>query len=182
MRLLRTWGLTLALTLTLAAAGAGAAQRARAQAEGPSGRDVVVAYNVGLRFGIAPGIFIPVNGESVGFSISGDVRYGIELGPVVVAPGGRLAGYFPSELTVLAALATTRVTLPLGPVGPYVLGGVGPGWVSEPSEAGLAWMAGGGLMAHIGTRFGIGAEATYQAITGTAFKALFIGPSLLLGF
>jgi len=37
-------------------------------------------------------------------------------------------------------------------------------------------------MVHVGARFGIGAEATYQAITGTAFEALFVGPSLLLAF
>ncbi len=173
----------LLISLSLALIGFSAyGERAAAQAEGPRGRDVVVAYNTGWRFSIAPGLFIPVNGERVGFSISGDVRYGIELGPVIVAPGARLAGYFPSDLTVLAGMATTRVTLPLGPVGPYVLGGVGPGWVSEPSEAGLAYMAGGGAMVHIGTRFGIGAEATYQAITGTRFRALFIGPSLLFGF
>lgn len=170
---LALWG---SLSLTFA-------RSASAQEEmGPSGRDLVVAYNTGFRFSIAPGVFIPINGERVGFSIAGDLRYGIETGPVVVAPGVRLAGYFPSDLTVLAALVTTRVTLPLGPVGPYVVGGVGPGWVSEPSRAGLAWLAGGGFMVHIGTRFGIGAEAIYQAITNTNFKALFVGPSLLFGF
>jgi hypothetical protein len=153
-----------------------------AQEEGPSGRDIVVAYNTGFRFSIAPGVFIPVDGGKVGFSISGDFRYGIEVGPIVVAPGARLAGYFPSDLTVLAALGTTRLVFPVGPVGPYVLGGVGPGWVSEPSKAGLAYMAGGGFMVHIGMRFGIGAEATYQGITGTDFKALFVGPALLISF
>ncbi len=163
-------------TLSLTAA------RARAQ-EGISGRDLVLAYNTGFRFSIAPGVFIPVNGERAGFSITGDFRYGFETGPVVLAPGLRLAGYFPAEATILAAFATGRITIPAGPVGPYVLGGVGPGWVSDPdSEAGLAWLAGGGFMVHIGTRLGIGAEATYQAITNTSFKALFVGPSLLFGF
>jgi len=174
--------LIFALFGALALTGPAPARAQSAAPEGPSGRDIVVAYNTGFRFSIAPGIFIPINGERVGFSIAGDFRYGIEVGPIVVAPGARLAGYFPSNLTVLAAMATTRLTLPLGPVGPYVVGGVGPGWVSEPSRAGLAWLAGGGLMVHIGTRFGIGAEATYQAITNTRFKALFVGPSFLLGF
>jgi hypothetical protein len=159
------------------------AQAQEQQWQEPSGRDLVVAYNTGFRFSIAPGIFIPVNGERVGFSITGDFRYGFDLGPVVLAPGVRLAGYFPSDATILAALATTRLVIPAGPVGPYVLGGLGPGWVSEPdSEVGLAWMAGGGFMWHVSTRFGIGAEATYQAITGTPFKALFVGPSFLIGF
>jgi hypothetical protein len=180
MRLARCCRFALALALfgTVALVDS---QAARAQ-DGPSGRDVVIAYNTGFRFSIAPGIFIPINGDHVGFSIAGDLRYGIEVGPVVVAPGVKLAGYFPTEVTILAALATTRLTVPLGPVGPYIVGGLGPGWVSEPSRAGLAWLAGGGFMVHIGTRFGIGAEATYQAITNTRFKAIFVGPALLFGF
>lgn len=167
--------------LALLFAIAPAAVRAQVP-EQPSARDLVVAQNVGLRLAIAPGVYIPTDGGSVGFSIVGDVRFGIELGPIIVAPGGRLAGYFPSGLTILAALATGRVTVPLGPVGPYVMGGLGPGWVSDPAKAGLAWMAGGGLMANIGPHFALGAEVTYQGITGTAVKALFIGPTFLFGF
>jgi hypothetical protein len=173
-----------ALVVTSLLCARAAAQDEAAFAPPPqprSKRDIVVAYNTGLRFSIAPGVFIPLHGPA-GFSISGDVRYGIEIGPVIVAPGIKLAGYFPSDLTILAGFATARVTWPLGPVGPYVLGGLGPGWVSSPSNVGLAWLAGGGLMVYIGDRFGIGAEATYQAITGTNFQALFVGPSLLLAF
>jgi len=143
---------------------------------------VVVAYNTGHRFSVAPGVFLPTDGGHVGFSIAGDYRYGIDVGPVVVAPGVRLAGYFPSGFVALTALATARITVPLGPVGPYVLGGIGPGYVSEPKQAGAAYLGGGGLMVYIGRSFAIGAEASYLGITGTGFHALFIGPSLLLGF
>lgn len=171
----------LALALCLVGPGARASAQEYEYAE-PSARDIVVAYNTGFRFTIAPGVFIPTDGGDVGFSIAGDFRYGIEVGPTVLAPGVRLAGYFPDGQSVLVGFGTFRVTLPVGPVGPFVVGGVGPGWVSKPSETGLAYLGGGGLMVHFGTRFGLGAEATYQAITGTDFAALFVGPSLLLAF
>jgi len=156
--------------------------RAQAGYPEPTGRELVVAYNTGSRFSIAPGLFLPNDGGRIGFSIAGDYRYGLDLGPIILAPGARLAGFFPPGFYVLTALATLRLTVPLGPVGPYVMGGVGPGYVSEPSQTGLAYQGGGGLMVHVNTSFAIGAEASYSGITGTDFGALFIGPSLLLGF
>jgi hypothetical protein len=143
-----------------------------------SARDVVVAYNTGWRFSIAPGVLI-ADGD-VGFSIAGDVRYGFEVGPVVLAPGARVAGYFPPGFYALDALATGRITYPVGPVGPYLVGGIGPGYLSDPSAAGAAYLGGGGLMIHIGTSFAFGAELTYFGITGTDFHAF--GPALLLMF
>lgn len=156
-------------------------ERARAQ-ERVSSRDIVVAYNTGLRISLAPGVFIPSDGGRVGFSIAGDVRYGFEVGPTVLAPGARVAAFFPSGFFALTALATGRITVPVGPLGPYVLGGVGPGYVSDPARAGLSYLGGGGLMIHIGESFGIGAEAVYFGIAGTDFRALFVGPALLLNF
>jgi hypothetical protein len=143
-----------------------------------SARDIVVAYNTGWRFSIAPGLLI--SDGDVGFSVAGDVRYGFEVGPVVLAPGARVAGYFPPDFWALTALATGRVTLPLGPFAPYLVGGVGPGYLSEPSRAGAAYLGGGGFMIHFGASFAIGAELTYFGITGTDFRAF--GPSLLLMF
>jgi hypothetical protein len=152
------------------------------EADKPSARDLVFAYNRGLRFGISPGIMFSPGSGDVGFSISGDVRYGFELGPLVLAPGIRLGGYFPPSQTILIGMGTVRLTFPVGPVGPYVLGGAGPGWIKDPSEVGVAYLAGAGFMVHIGARFGIGAEVAYQAIATTPFDALFFGPQFLLGF
>jgi hypothetical protein len=143
-----------------------------------SARDIVVAYNTGWRFSIAPGLLI--SDGDVGFSIAGDVRYGFEIGPLVLAPGARVAGYFPPDFYALSALATGRITYPIGPVGPYLVGGIGPGYLSDPSQAGAAYLGGGGLMIHIGSSFGFGAELTYFGITGTDFRAF--GPALLLMF
>jgi len=177
VRFALAFALAFALLLGLTSSG-----RAQAPYAEPSARDIVVAYNTGLRVSVAPGLFIPTDGGRVGFSIAGDVRYGVEVGPAVIAPGLRLAGFFPSGFVSLTALATTRVTLPLGPVGPYVMGGVGPGYLSEPSHVGLAYQAGGGLMVHLGRSFALGAEVSYFGITGTDFQSLAIGPSLLIGY
>jgi hypothetical protein len=150
--------------------------------EKPDARDVVFAYNKGLRISLVPGIFIPVHGGDVGFFFAADFRYGFQVGPMVIAPGLRPAGYFPPHQTILTGLATLRLTFPLGPVGPFITGGVGPGWIKEPSTVGVAYSGGGGFMVHIGTRFGFGAEATYQGITDTYFRALFVGPLIMLSF
>jgi hypothetical protein len=174
-------GCALALALALAQLVAGASAQAQETYE-PSAREIVVAYNTGLHFSIAPGVFIPTHGGRVGFSVAGEVRYGFELGPLILAPGVRLAGYFPEDVTIVTGLGTLRMTVPLGPFAPFIVGGAGPGYVSSPSHTGVAYLGGGGFMVHIGTHFGIGAEATYQAITGTQFAAIFVGPLLLLAF
>jgi hypothetical protein len=150
--------------------------------EGPSARDIVVAYNTGLRFALAPGVIVLPDRGEVGFSIAGDMRYGFALKPIILAPGARVAGYFPPHGTAALGLATLRLTVPVGPLGPFVVGGAGPGYVSDPSRAGLAYLAGGGLMVHFGTRFAFGAEVAYQAIAATNFGVISFGPSFLIGF
>lgn len=137
--------------------------------------------NRGLRFGFGPAILFPTDGGPLGGGLVLDGRYGIKAGPTVLAPGGRLAGYVLSARFIGTAMPTFRVTLPVGPFAPYVVGGVGGGWLSNDSEGGVAWLGGGGLMIHFGRVLAIGAEATYEAITGTEYKALSIGPAIHIG-
>jgi hypothetical protein len=179
-----TWlraGCVFALAVALAQLVSSGSARAQESYE-PSAREIVVAYNTGLHFSIAPGVFIPTQGGRAGFSIAGEVRYGFELGPLILAPGVRVAAYFPEDVNIVTGLGTLRMTIPLGPFAPFIVGGAGPGYVSSPSHTGVAYIGGGGFMVHIGTHFGIGAEATYQAITGTQFAAIFVGPLLLIAF
>jgi hypothetical protein len=176
------FALALLLACTLCAGLARAQDPEVDEQAPPSARDVVFAYNTGLRIALAPGVFIPTHGGRVGFFIAADVRYGFRLGALVLAPGIRPAFYFPPHNRIVTGLGTLRLTFPVGPVGPFIVAGVGPGWVRKPSHVGVAYLGGGGFMAHIGTSFGLGVEATYQAITGTDFAALFVGPLLLLAF
>lgn len=140
-----------------------------------------VVANTGFHVGIGPVILIPPGNRPIGGGLDLDLRYGIGLDPVIVAPGGRLAGYFISGRFIGMAMPTARLTLPVGPLAPFLSGGVGGGWISNPSEAGVALLGGGGLMVHFGRVFALGVEATYQTITGTDFHSLAIGPSILIG-
>lgn len=140
-----------------------------------------VQANSGLHMGFGPILLIPTDGGPMGGGLDFDLRYGIKLDPIILAPGGRLSGYLISERFVGTAMPTARVTLPLGPFAPFVVGGVGGGWMSNPGESGVALLGGGGLMIHFGRFLAIGAEATYQTITSTELKSWAIGPTILIG-
>jgi hypothetical protein len=137
--------------------------------------------NRGLNIGIGPSILVPTDDGPMGGGLVLDGRYGIAAGPTVLAPGGRLSGYLISRRFVGTAMPTFRVTLPAGPLAPFLVGGVGGGWMSNPPESGVGLMAGGGLMIHFGRLLAIGAEVTYQTITNTEFQNIAIGPSISFG-
>ena len=126
-------------------------------------------------------VLIPGEGEDWGGGLDIELRYGIEAGPTILAPGVRGAGYFQSDAFIGIGMPTFRVTLPVGPLAPYVLGGVGYGGITgDAGESGVALMGGGGLRS-LRSRAGIGAEATYQAIVDTPFHGLALGPSIPSG-
>ena len=172
MRRLLLSAITLAAALSLPSL-------ASAQEESES---TAMRANRGLRFGFGPALLVPTDRDRpLGGGLVLDGRYGFKVGPTVMAPGGRLAGYILSERLIGTAMPTFRITLPVGPFAPYALGGVGGGWLGRPSESGLAWIGGGGLMIHFGRVLAVGAEATYETITDTEFKALSIGPAIHIG-
>jgi hypothetical protein len=139
------------------------------------------AANRGLKIGLGPSLLVPTDDGPMGGGLVLDGRYGIAAGPAIVAPGGRLSGYLISRRFVGTAMPTFRVTFPAGPLAPFLVGGVGGGWMSKPPENGVGLMGGGGLMIHFGRIVAIGAEITYQTITGTEFQNIAIGPSLSFG-
>jgi hypothetical protein len=144
------------------------------------GRDRVVAYNSGFRWGLAPGIFIPASGGSVGFSLSAHAGYGFDTGSVIVIPGATALGLFPKDGTVLAFVPGARLVLPIGFFAPFIEAGAGPGHVTKPSGTGAALSAGTGFMVHPTDSFAIGAAGSYMKITGTDVSVLSVGPILSL--
>jgi hypothetical protein len=141
-----------------------------------------MSANRGLHIGLGPTVILPMRaGGPYGGGVNVEGRYGIQAGPTVIGPGGMVAGYFISSRFIGMAMPTLRVTVPAGPFAPYLVGGVGGGWIANPSEGGVALLGGGGLMIHFGRTFAIGAEATYQTITGTEFGGVAIGPAIAFG-
>jgi len=139
---------------------------------------------VGPRFAIIPGVFIPSSG-SAGFSLGLEGGYGFDLGPVIVTPGLAFQGNWGGDFTAYTGLAIARVTLPLGPFGPFVEGGVGYGHVTGPldySSGNLAWRAGAGFIFFFSPRFAIGIDVRYDAIVDTPFKGWTFAPLILLSF
>jgi len=140
-----------------------------------------MAANRGFHFGLGPELLLPTDNGPMGGGLVLDGRYGIEAGPTVLAPGARLGGHLISSRFVGTAMPTFRVTLTIGPLAPFAIGGIGIGALSNPSETGVALLGGGGLMIHFGRVLAIGAEISYRRITGTELETLGIGPSIQIG-
>src|SRR5689334_5695769 len=103
-----------------------------------------VSANRGFKLGLGPTLLLPLrDGGPYGGGARLDGRYGIQAGPTVLAPGGRLEGIVISSRFVGTAMPTFRVTLPVGPLAPYVIGGVGVGVLSNDAESGVALLGGG---------------------------------------
>jgi hypothetical protein len=164
-------GLAASVALTLAPSAAAQEER-----EGAA-----MSANRGPRLGVGPELLLPSDGGPIGGGVVFDGRYGFRAGPTVLAPGGRLAAAVISSRLVGTAMPTFRVTLPVGPFAPFITAGVGWGGLANPSESGVALLAGGGLMVHVGRLIALGAELSYQRITGTELEVLGIGPSLHVG-
>ena len=142
------------------------------------GRMLVSAYNSGFQWGISPGVVF-VNGEA-GFALGLHFGYGIDTGPVILVPGLRLSGYF-TDPSVYIGMPDFKVVIPIDRFAPFVEGGIGVGYVNEPAKTGLALEGGGGFIVYF-RHFAIGAEVSYQTITGTKFHGIGIGPILAIGF
>jgi hypothetical protein len=143
------------------------------------GRMLVSLYNSGFQWGIAPGVVF-VSGKA-GFFLGLRFGYGIDTGSVILVPGVRLAGFF-IDPNVYTGVPVMKLVLPIDRFAPFVEAGAGVGHVSDPSHTGAALHLGGGFMVHPTRSFAIGAEANYQAITGTGFRGFGVGPILALGF
>ncbi len=142
------------------------------------GRMLVSAYNSGFRLGISPGIVF--SRGNAAFALGLRFGYGIDTGPVIVVPGVRLTGYF-TDPNVYLGMPTMRLVVPIDRFAPFVEGGAGIGYVSDPSKAGLALMGGGGFMIHF-RHIALGAEVSYQTITGTEFNGISVGPIIAISF
>ena len=142
------------------------------------GRMLVSAYNSGFQWGISPGIVV-VNGD-VGFALGARIGYGFDLGAVILVPGLKVEGFF-TDPSVYLGMPTVKLVVPIDRFAPFLEGGTGVGWVSDPSKTGVALMGGGGFMVHF-RHFAFGAEVSYTAITGTKFHGIGFGPILAFGF
>jgi hypothetical protein len=151
------------------------------------GRRIVVAYNTGFHWSIAPGIVFA--DSKTAFYLGLRFGYGVDTGSVILVPGILGAGYF-TDPSVFTGVPLLRLVYPIDRFAPFVEGGAGIGHVSadtrgdnqKSSKDGLAVLVGAGFMIHFVPAFGLGVEGSWQAITGTDFHAFGVGPVLAIGF
>jgi len=136
--------------------------------------------NTGVVTGLGFMLLLPPDGNA-GVGADFSARYGMPAGPFILAPGALIGGYYLQSRFVGVLMGTFRVTAPLGPLAPFVQGGIGPGFITKPGDGGAAWMGGGGLVVHIGDVVAIGVEIDYQAITGTGYETWTLGPTIAIG-
>lgn len=148
------------------------------------GRRIVVSWNTGFQWGIAPGVIF-TDGGKASFALGLRFGWGFDTGRFILVPGLRLVGYF-STPGVYMGMPTVKVVLPIDRFAPFLEAGAGIGYVSAGdttgAHTGLAVLGGGGFMIHFTMKFGLGVEANYQIITGTDFKGFGVGPILALAF
>ncbi len=183
-----------AVVLAAAAAAVGTlllSSSAHADDDGSTDTDTAAwRSNRGVQTSFGPSLLVPTNSrQNYGFGLEFGLRYGIKVGPTVLAPGGRVAGFFQSSRFYGDLMPTLRWTIPLGPFAPFLEAGAGPGVASNPGRGGVGLLGGGGFMIHFGDVFGLGARVAYETILGTdagpakpRFSVLSIGPMLQFGF
>jgi hypothetical protein len=150
------------------------------------GRRIVVAYNTGFHWSIAPGV---VFADKAAFYLGLRFGYGIDTGSVIIVPGLLGAGYF-TDPSVFTGVPLLRLVYPIDRFAPFIEGGAGIGHIAadtsgdnqKSSQDGLAVLAGAGFMVHFSLAFGVGIEGSWQMITGTDFHAFGVGPVLAIGF
>lgn len=138
------------------------------------GRRLAVIANTKLQILLTPGIVF-ANDKKAGVFLGARAGWGVDLGSVIVVPGVRLAGYF-TDPAAYVGMPIGKLILPMGRFAPFIEAGAGIGHVTSPRQTAASLFAGGGVMVHFSEALGLGAGASYEVITSTAFDALGIGP------
>ena len=127
------------------------------------------AEESGWSFNFTPVLMLPKADYRLGGGADPELRYIHDLGGVSLSAGGRVGAYYAKNQFGVMVMPTLRASLPLGPVEPYLAGGLGYGWLPMSEREGLSTMARFGTVFHFSDSFSIGLEATLQQIQGTNF-------------
>jgi hypothetical protein len=99
-----------------------------------------------------------------------ELKYTLDLGGARLSAGGRVGGYYARNLFGVTVMPTIRLTMPVGPVEPYVSYGMGYGWLPGRGHADFATMSRIGMVFRFSERFAVGVEGTVQKIDGSNFR------------
>jgi hypothetical protein len=94
-----------------------------------------------------------------GGGVDPELRYTLDLGGARLSAGARVGGYYAKNLFGMTMMPTLRLTVPVGPVEPYVAFGMGYGWLPRLDHADFATMSRLGVVFRFSESFAIGVEA-----------------------
>jgi hypothetical protein len=99
-----------------------------------------------------------------------ELKYSLDLGGARLSAGARVGGYYAKNLFGVTVMPTLRLTVPVGPVEPYVAFGMGYGWITTVGHGDFATMSRLGVVFRFSKRFAIGVEGTLQKLDGSNFR------------
>lgn len=122
-----------------------------------------------------PVLIAPKGGSDLGGGVDPEVKYTLDSGAARWSAGLRVGGYYAYDLFGVTMMPTLRMTVPVGPVEPYVSFGMGYGWLPDAGQEGVATMSRLGVVFRFNEDLALGLEGTLQQIDETAFRFPSIG-------
>ena len=99
-----------------------------------------------------------------------ELKYTLDLGGARLSAGGRISGHYAKNLFGITVMPTLRLTMPVGPVEPYVAFGMGYGWLPSTGHGDFATMSRLGVVFRLSERFALGFEGTLQRLDHSEFR------------
>jgi hypothetical protein len=129
----------------------------------------------GWSWNFTPVLIAPKGDHRLGGGLDPEVQYTLDQGAARLSAGLRIGGYYANDLFGVTTMPTLRLSVPVGPVEPYVSFGMGYGWLPDAGQEGVATMSRLGVIFRFSDSLALGVEGTLQNIAGTDFRFPSIG-------
>lgn len=123
----------------------------------------------GWSLGFTPVLLAKENGRWGG-GADPELQYTVDVGGARLSAGGRVAAYYAKGVFGVTAMPTMRLTMPVGPLEPYVSFGMGWGWLPTEHHDDVATMSRLGIVYRFNKSIALGLEGTIQQIQESRFR------------
>lgn len=124
----------------------------------------------GWSINFTPVVTFPDHEYRFGGGADPELKYTLDLGGARLSAGGRVSAHYAKNLFGMTIMPTLRLTMPVGPVEPYVAFGMGYGWLPSSGHGDFATMSRIGVVFQISENFRLGVEGTFQKLDHSAFR------------
>lgn len=134
----------------------------------------------GWSINFTPVVTFPDREYRFGGGADPELKYTLDLGGARLSAGGRVSAHYAKNLFGITMMPTLRLTMPVGPVEPYVAFGMGYGWLPNEGHGDFATMSRIGVVFRITDSFKLGVEGTFQKLDNSAFRFPSLGSMVSL--